>query len=167
MPAPARSKQAPVTKPRFAASGFFAFRTPLLPVEDIIALGAELTAPAAGQEDDEASLAADRDRIRRRLRELVLRPEVREAIFVASPSLDESMSAWLEQPDSERGQKVERTLLRYLARMAGRSTPFGLFAGCSVGATGGAATRLTVEPRAAYQRHTRLDMDYVCSLTEK
>jgi hypothetical protein len=75
--------------------------------------------------------------VRGRLRELLGRPEIREAIFVASPSLDESMGAWLEQPASERGQKVERTLMRYLVRMAGRSTPFGLFAGCSVGTVGG------------------------------
>src|SRR5262245_1533967 len=152
-----------------APSGFFAFRTPLLPIEDLLSLGAELEAPAADGAGLDAALAADRARVRARARELVLRPEVREALFVASPSLDESMTAWLEQPDGERGQKVERTLMRYLARMSGRSTPFGLFAGCSVGtiADDGRPTRIEVGPRSAYERHTRLDMDYVCALTER
>ena len=75
------------------------------------------------------------------------RPEIREAIFVASPGLDECMDAWLEDPESERGQKRRAALVRYLARMAGRSTPFGLFAGCSVGTIGG-RTRLDRRRRA-------------------
>jgi len=165
MKKPARAARLPI-----APSGFFAFRTPLLPASELTALGAGLEAASlpvdASAASVEAALAADQERVRGRLRELLGRPEIREAIFVASPSLDESMGAWLEQPASERGQKVERTLMRYLVRMAGRSTPFGLFAGCSVGTVGGPATRLTVEGRAAYQRHTRLDMDYVCALTE-
>jgi thiopeptide-type bacteriocin biosynthesis protein len=49
--------------------------------------------------------------------------------------------------------------------MAGRSTPFGLFSGCSIGRVDG-DTRLHVAPRAAYRRHTRLDMDYLFALAE-
>jgi thiopeptide-type bacteriocin biosynthesis protein len=160
--------------PPFSPSGFFAFRTPLLPAAELARLGAGLAGDAAAAGADDAALAAalaaDRALVRARLRALVLRPDVREAIFVASPSLDESMAAWLESPDGERGQKVERTLVRYIARMAGRATPFGLFAGCSIGVLGGAPaaeTRLTVAESARYERHTRLDMDYVCALTEK
>ena len=47
--------------------------------------------------------------------------------------------------------------------MTARSTPFGLFAGSSVGRLG-ARTPLTLPPRSAYRRHTRLDMDYLSSL---
>jgi thiopeptide-type bacteriocin biosynthesis protein len=173
MPAMTAPAKAPRQTPpaRFAASGFFAFRTPLLPVEELLALGTGLAAPAlspdAGDAALEAALAADRETVRARLRELATRPEVREAIFVASPSLDESVPAWLEAPDGERGAKVERTLVRYVYRMAGRPTPFGLFAGCSVGDLGTAPTRIDVGPRAGYERHTRLDMDYVCALVER
>ena len=65
----------------------------------------------------------------------------------------------------EAGQKLERSLVKYFARMAGRATPFGLCAGCSVG-TLGEETRLELPPRHEYQRHTRLDMDYLVALTE-
>ena len=59
--------------------------------------------------------------------------------------------------------------MRYVYRMAARATPFGLFSGCSVGAVEpapGSATRIAVGPRAGYERHTRLDMDYLFALCE-
>jgi thiopeptide-type bacteriocin biosynthesis protein len=151
----------------FAPSGFFALRTPLLPFDDLLAWGADLEAPVAGDDPDrlEEALAADRARLRGRLRAVVARPEVREALFVASPDLEERLDVWLREPDSEAGQKMERALVRYFSRMAGRATPFGLFAGCSVG-TLGPTTRLTLVERGRYRRHTRLDMDYVVALTE-
>ncbi|MBK8594103.1 MAG: lantibiotic dehydratase [Holophagales bacterium] len=153
--------------PAFFPSGAFHLRTPLLPFETLAAFGAGLG--AAGALDDpqrlEEALAADRERQRRWLRELVERPEIREALFVASPDLDDALPAWLDDPDGERGQRVERALVRYLSRAAGRSTPFGLFAGASVGRIGG-ATRLVLEGREAGGRHSRLDMDYLFALVD-
>ncbi len=159
----------------FTHSGFFALRTPLLPFDELLAWGEGLEAPAAVADSArlEQALVRDRQRLRDRLREVVLRAEVREALFVASPDLDErlgdglgeQLDSWLHQPDSDSDGKLERTLVRYFARMAGRATPFGLFAGCSVG-TAGARTRLTIAGRGQYQRHTRLDMEYVVALGE-
>jgi thiopeptide-type bacteriocin biosynthesis protein len=168
-PSPAKPKG---KAPRLVEpSGFFAMRTPLLSFDELIAWGEGMTAAGvaaregATDGDVEAALKADKQRLRERLRVQAARPEVREALFVASPSLDESFPQWLENPDSERGGKVEKTLVRYFMRMGGRCTPFGLFAGCSVGKLG-EVTRLEVVPRTAYERHTRLDMDYVAQLTE-
>ncbi|MCI0409553.1 MAG: lantibiotic dehydratase family protein, partial [Acidobacteria bacterium] len=148
-------------------SGFFALRTPLLPFDDILRWGEGLQAPSCLA--DEASLAraleADRTLLRSRLRESLERPEIREAIFIASPDLDESLEVWRRDPEGERGQRVERALVRYFVRMAGRPTPFGLFAGCSVG-TLGDQTRLRLENRGQHRRYTRLDMDYLCTLTD-
>jgi thiopeptide-type bacteriocin biosynthesis protein len=147
-------------------SGFFVLRTPLLPVDELAAWSEGLCAPAAGEAELAAALEADRRALRSRLAAVVARPEVREALFVASPSLDESIPRWLAEPESERGQKVERALVRYFVRMAGRPTPYGLFAGHALGAIGD-ATRLVLGPRAAYRRHTRLDMDYVLALADE
>lgn len=157
------------TPPGFTHSGFFALRTPLLPFDELLAWSTGLSASTAVEEEParlEAALAADRALLRERLQAALARPEVREALFLASPSLEESLHAWREAPESERGQKVERALVRYWSRMAGRCTPFGLFAGCSVGELG-AATRLALAGRQEYRRHTRLDMDYVCALAER
>jgi len=135
---------------RLTASRAIVLRTPLLPL-------AEFSRWADGGAD----LAA----LRAHLRALVEQPAIRDALFVASPDLDDSLPLWLEQPDSPRGQKVERTLVRYLSRMAVRPTPFGLFSGVSAG-TLGDVTRLELAARAAYQRHTRLDNDYLFALCE-
>src|SRR3954467_6883286 len=157
----------------FAPSGFFAFRTPLLPFEELESFSAGLEAPGAmGSPEPQAlaaALAADRERLRARLAALAARPEVLEAVFLASPSLYDSLAIWRAAPDSKKGLRAERALLRYVYRMAARSTPFGLFSGCSLGqieTAPGSPTRIAVAPRAAYERHTRLDMDYLFALCE-
>lgn len=142
----------------FVPSGFFALRTPYLPFEELEAWSAGLT----GAE------APDRELLRQRLGELIDRPEIREAVFVASPSLYDGLALWRREPEGKKGQRAERALVRYLLRMAGRPTPFGLFSGCSLGTTGGAGepSRLRLTGQAGYQRHTRLDMDYLFALVE-
>jgi thiopeptide-type bacteriocin biosynthesis protein len=134
---------------------FFLLRTPLLP----FAFQLEL----AGTPDGDADPIATAECIRRRLGRAVERADIREALFLASPSFHETLPLWLREPTSERGQKAERTLIRYLARMSARPTPFGLFAGCSVGRTGD-VTRLTLGAPQDYRRRTRLDSEYLCEL---
>ncbi|HEV3459608.1 MAG TPA: lantibiotic dehydratase [Thermoanaerobaculia bacterium] len=174
----------------FAPSGFFVFRTPLLPFEEIEQWSAGLAAPsaaAAAAADPAtlgAALAADRTTLRARLSALLERPEVKEALFVASPSLADALETWRREPDGKKGQRAERAMVRYFLRMAARATPFGLFSGCSTalletaapaaGANAGTPspaaaprTRLVLGARAAYRRHTRLDMDYLFALCEE
>ena len=151
----------------FIPSGFFALRTPLLPFDELLAWSDGLAAAAAlnNPAQLDQALAEDRVKLRARLYEIVSRPEIREALFVASPHLDEALDVWLREPDSDRGQGIERALLRYFVRMASRATPFGLCAGCSVGFLGD-ETRLVVEERSKYRRRTRLTVDYLFGLTE-
>ncbi|MCG3138039.1 MAG: Nisin biosynthesis protein NisB [Phycisphaerae bacterium] len=148
-------------------SGFFVVRTPQLPYETLLQWGSGLQSAAAGEDEERltAALAADGQLLRERLRQLIEQPEVREAIFVASPSLDASLDQWFKEPSGERGQKVERSLVRYLVRMAGRPTPFGLFSGCAYGRIA-EQTHFRLAPCREYRRLTRLDMDYLTTLCE-
>jgi thiopeptide-type bacteriocin biosynthesis protein len=139
----------------------------LLPFEEMVAWGAGLEAVGALGDPQglEAALDRDRARLRARLLAAVTRPEVRDAIFVASPSVDEALDVWQKDPDSRQGRKLEPAVVSYFSRAAARATPFGLFAGCTTG-TIDAQTRLHLKARAWYRRHSRLDMDYLWALAD-
>lgn len=139
-----------------------------MPFEDFLALGQGLAFSQALRDgaDLAVAAAADRTLLHRRLLEFVGRPEVKEALWLASPDFYGSLSLWKREPESAKGEKLERALYRYVARMTSRPTPFGLFAGCSVGKIG-SETSLEIEPRTEYWRRSRLDMEYLCNLAEK
>jgi len=155
------------TPPDFRPSGSFVLRTPLLPRDTLDQWGEGLAVPAAGDDRERlaAAIEADRQVLRARLQRLIARPEIREAIFVASPGLEASIDAWLADPISEGGQKTEKSLVRYISRMAARPTPFGLFAGNTIG-TLAEATHLELAARDRYRRYTRIDGDYLSDLTD-
>jgi len=127
----------------------------LLPFSAIVDWGAGLPSADAGS----------RPGLRERLWRLFERPELAEAVFIASPSLFDTLDTWRREPDSERGQRAEHAWVRYFMRMAGRPTPFGLFAGCGTGRVG-QRTLLSLPPLSGYRRHTRLDMGYLASLAD-
>jgi len=156
----------------FLPSDLVVMRTPFLPFEELEAWNADLraphAAPAVGDELDAAltdALTHDIALLRERLQILVGRPEIAEAIFLASPDLAESIAQWQREPESKKGRRTEHGLIRYFLRMATRPTPFGLFSGCTAGSVG-ARTQLALEARDGYRRHSRLDMDYLHALCE-
>src|SRR5262249_4447016 len=114
-------------------AGFFLLRTPLLAIGELASwadgLEAAALGPEAGGEPLERALDADRGRLRARLDDLLARPEVAEALWTASPGLAGELDSWRRAPEGEAGQKIERALARYLARMTARPTPRALFAG--------------------------------------
>lgn len=146
-------------------------RTPLLPIDDLrrwtgtLAVAAELDRPDASDAEIELAIAADRARLRAGIAERLESRVVLDAIHVASPDLESALHYWRSDPDSERGRRAERSLVRYLSRMASRPTPFGLFAGNSVG-TIAEQTNLELGPAADYRRYTRLDSGYLFALIE-
>jgi thiopeptide-type bacteriocin biosynthesis protein len=147
----------------FEPAGFFALRSPLLPFDDLLAWGLEQTDTFTEERRDglQAALVAEcRRALRSKLSRILARPEVREAIFIASPSLSEAIAEWCLDPESKGGCRAERALVRYVLRMASRPTPYGLFAGCSVGKHD-KESRLVLAPRAANRRHSRLDTEYL------
>ncbi|SCX33559.1 lantibiotic dehydratase [Mycolicibacterium fluoranthenivorans] len=119
-------------------SGFFVMRAPLLPLEEL-------------------------DRLRTEpgyWRTLIERPEVREALHLASPGLMRRVA------DGDPDDRVIASVTAYLARMCTRSTPFGLFAGCALG-TVGDATSLAVDGPDGITRHTRPDTEVLATLVER
>jgi thiopeptide-type bacteriocin biosynthesis protein len=155
-------------------TGFFVLRTPLLPIEELSRWSENLSARAVLDSGADAETVREAWRedvatLRAGLRKLIERPEILQALFVASPTLESSLRYWAREPDSKKGLQAERSLVRYFARMCGRSTPFGLFSGCTMGriaASGdGRETDLTLAPRAQYRPSSRLDFDYLFALT--
>jgi thiopeptide-type bacteriocin biosynthesis protein len=141
-------------------SGFFILRTPLLPFTEL----AEWSRDVPIDPIDPAG-SAGRGELRRRLAEVFQRAEVREALFLASPELEAQLGPWLVGELEPDGGRITSTLVRYFSRMTWRSTPFGLFAGCTSGATG-EKTRLRLAPRAEYRRQTRFDTVFTFALAE-
>ena len=139
----------------FRTSGFFVLRTPLLPVATFTSWSA--VAKAYGGTADVAN------ELRQSLTELLGAPHVTDALRVASPPIADRLDGWLHQKPSRRKQRLERTLVQYFARMCDRCTPFGLFAGVSMGEVGG-VTRLRLAGRDRYRRRSALDLAQVFNL---
>ena len=150
----------PAVETSLKTSGFFALRTALLPVNTLLDWvdGATVDTDATPE-----AVATARATLVIRLREIVRRPEVREALFLASPSTHDETTRWLDsgKPDA----RLERTLTRYVQRMAGRATPFGLFAGCSTAGVG-SLTNLQVEALSSYKRNSRIDNEHLAALAD-
>ena len=95
----------------------------------------------------------------------ILNQQVQEAIYIASPvlyaELQKYISGTINNP--EERQRIESSVYRYISRMSSRCTPFGLFAGCSTGKTGDKTHIVSGE----YKRCTRLDMYFLCTLSQE
>lgn len=85
-------------------------------------------------------------------------PVAQQAIFAASPTLYERFQRWLSGETLPEEEKLLATLHKYLIRMCSRPTPYGLFAGCSLGRFG-EHTQLRAGTATTLRTHTRIDMD--------
>ncbi|GHU61890.1 hypothetical protein FACS1894123_01940 [Bacteroidia bacterium] len=101
------------------------------------------------------------------LKEKMHDKQVQEAIYIASPVLYAELQKYQvgEIIDKSEQQRIESAFFRYLSRMSSRCTPFGLFAGCSVGETTGDKTNIVLD--AGFSRSTRLDMYFLCALSQE
>jgi len=82
-------------------------------------------------------------------------PVFREMLQIATPDLSEGI-----EKETDRAQ---HSAYRYYQRACTRPTPFGLFAGCSIGAVG-ERTEIQLLEQKSYKRITRLDMNYICAI---
>jgi hypothetical protein len=101
-----------------------------------------------------------------KVRKLCADASISEGIYLASPELHQEMLKYLEKKHEEKDEKLLFALLKYLLRMGTRCTPFGLFSGCSVGKIGD-ETNIVLNDTVDYKRVTRLDMNYLCALSQK
>lgn len=86
--------------------------------------------------------------------------KVREAIFLGSPDLYSRLASARYGCDREMPREIERAVYRYLARMSSRCTPFGLFAGCSLGSVN-TVTNMKIPDCDGNVRYSRIDMEYL------
>jgi thiopeptide-type bacteriocin biosynthesis protein len=172
MPAPLQT----MTSGLLIPPAFFVLRTPFLPIDDFEKFGASLEAcrlvdDAASPDEEEGAWRRDIAVLRERLGLWLESPAIRQALLIASPSLDASISHWKHDPDSKKGRQTERAIIRYFLRMTGRATPFGLFAGCSVGRIvptidEGDAHFCRLQPRSTYKLTSRLDYSYLSRVVD-
>jgi len=126
---------------------FFVIRTPRMPVNYLL------------------SLDSDKEKTRQLIAQWLEQSEVKEALYLATPSLLERIDYWKNKPDSKQGRKVEQALLKYMIRMCSRPTPFGLFSGIHLGKIG-TQTHLHSNALAQDSRKTRLDIFYLAAVKE-
>ena len=100
-----------------------------------------------------------------KIKDICKNPYIKEAIFLASPSLHEQLVKWLnnELTDLKEINHLTYSIVKYLLRMGSRCTPFGLFAGYNLGKIGH-DTSIELENLSSYYAHLRLDMNYLCAL---
>lgn len=102
-----------------------------------------------------------------KLQELLHDKAFLESIYIASPDLYNECINWISDPDmmeQKKKKKLFTSLAKYYTRMSTRPTPFGLFSGCSL--TKWNKIPQQPEEKIRFTRHTRLDMHYLCMLSE-
>jgi len=95
-------------------------------------------------------------------------PIIKEAINLASPELLNGLDKWVSGNSTlsnDKKKAFELTFLKYMARISSRCTPFGLFAGCSVGDLD-SETNIILDSQNNHQRFTQFDMHYWVSLLQ-
>jgi hypothetical protein len=93
---------------------------------------------------------------------------IKEAINLASPELKKGLDKWasdISELSEDKKKAFELTFLKYLSRMSSRCTPFGLFAGCSVGNLS-AETNIILDSLTNHKRFTQFDMHYWVALLQ-
>jgi lantibiotic biosynthesis protein len=136
-----------------SAASFFVLRTPLLPTK---ALFASTSSPKGSVEDATRQVLA----------EAFGRRDVRRAMEIGTEGFLRIEKSWqLCRGDALNSAGI--TLLGYLYRMVGRPTPFGLFAGVSLGAIGGSNSVLELDRDADSVAHLRPSLRAQLSIAER
>ncbi|SDX29151.1 thiopeptide-type bacteriocin biosynthesis domain-containing protein [Marininema mesophilum] len=89
-----------------------------------------------------------------------------ESIAIASPSLYEDLSQLEGDSHQRKTKQVVASVLKYATRMSTRPTPFGLFAGVTVGELS-EGTTISLQSSENHIKRARPDMEWLLTLIEK
>lgn len=87
----------------------------------------------------------------------------KKAIRLASPTLYNELEKHLKTEKNK--DRLLISLLKYYSRFSTRCTPFGLFAGLCIGEISNKSS-IILNEKPKHNTHTRLDMNYLCSLIQ-
>jgi len=131
-----------LNEPIYEALGFFTLRAPLLPIEQYLALASR----PVGVDEVEALFSKH--------------SQIARAIVLGNPALFEAFErAKISLKDID---KVVSKILRLLIRMSSRPTPFGMYAGISVGSWSNHSDLVIASEPASTA--TRLDSEFAAKL---
>lgn len=89
----------------------------------------------------------------------------KESLFLASPDLLSQIERWRigQLIDAKKNENLQITILKYFTRISTRCTPFGLFAGCSIGKFD-KENHIELEELSNYKRITCFDISFLNQL---
>ncbi|MGG6448284.1 lantibiotic dehydratase [Pseudobacillus badius] len=90
----------------------------------------------------------------------------REAVILASPSLYDSLEYLHRNPEDRKEKQLVSSVYRYINRMSTRPTPFGLFAGVTVGELS-SNTDIRLGDLFEHKKRSRPDMEWLLKLIFK
>ncbi|MDR6562160.1 MULTISPECIES: lantibiotic dehydratase [unclassified Arcicella] len=133
----------------FEAHDFYLLRTPLLSVDKLM-------------EFNDKIIHGSKEALEENLRELFSEAILQEAIYIASPDFYAEFKKWFDGVNQNPSdvRKILLSLYKYYVRMSTRCTPYGLFAGCTIGDIQD-STDIRFAENAKFRKSSRLDMNYV------
>jgi thiopeptide-type bacteriocin biosynthesis protein len=140
---------------KYESQQSFVVRNPLFPVEKFF----------NWKDETSNCVEESKSKLCNKLKDFYSNPISKEALYIASPDLHAQLLFWLDDKIENQGKKhkIELSLVKYMARMCTRSTPYGLFASCTTGNFSN-TTSIIISKQDSLERHCRLDMDFVCEL---
>ncbi|MFF2850670.1 lantibiotic dehydratase [Streptomyces sp. NPDC058001] len=116
-------------------------------------------------------LAADLDRTRAALRDLLAEDRLRCGLLLASPTLESRLDAFVAQgrsgaPYDKRMRKIERSVLSYLYRTACKTSPFSTFTGVATGLFDDKGDTASLRVDDVWTSHVRLNVVVLGRLAE-
>ncbi|MFE2283702.1 lantibiotic dehydratase [Streptomyces sp. NPDC059443] len=149
----------------YSPAGFFLLRTPTLAADRYRSvLHGEGGADLPGLPEPPEPVADRRQTAHSRLRDLTADPLVRQALQVATPSLFRELDRPARRDATgSADERVLSSLLRYVARMSTRATPYGLFAQVGIGEFG-ESTRVVRTGETPAAILTRADVGWLLTL---